>query len=214
MPQSAIKKLEVHADMDGSAWPTTTVSNGVVHTNETTHHVPDSQRKLVADIQPNGDLEMHNMNVYVVDSGKSPTHKKYTPMHAASEQEVGRMNAKADLEQGPESQAPRDKYLYYKYIIIFDYVIIRNILSWAITDISNTVCPPRKIQSEFGYRLRKIRYRNMKCHTGLWNNMTISHSQWRPRPIWSSSHKETRIFVMHGMDPFPPSFVTWMFKPF
>ena len=81
-----------------------------------------------------------------------------------------------------------------------------------------TVYPFKKLQSSFGYLLRKKWYCNMWSHTGLWNPNYFSISHWRLKTfaIWSSSHEEIRIFVKHVMGPFLHLFVTWIFliKPF
>ncbi|XP_063958962.1 equilibrative nucleoside transporter 1-like [Lytechinus pictus] len=118
MPQSATKTLEVQADLDdGSAWPTTApVANGVMPTN------PSSQR-LVADIQPNGDIEME----YVVNA-TSPSREKYTAMEVVSEHTQTRFDAKGELEQGPESRPPRDKFMVA--IIIFAIHGIGTLYPW------------------------------------------------------------------------------------
>ncbi|XP_011680171.2 equilibrative nucleoside transporter 1 [Strongylocentrotus purpuratus] len=126
MPQSATKTLEVQADLDdGSAWPTTgsttaPVANGVMPSN------PSSQM-LVADIQPNGDMEMDTMNVYVV-GGKSPSREKYTAMEAVSEHTQTRFDAKGELEQGPSTRAPKDRYLIA--VIIFAIHGIGTLYPW------------------------------------------------------------------------------------
>lgn len=114
MPQSAMKTLEVHADLDdGTAWPTTSVSpSHVLHTDKTSttpngnHH----NGQLVADIQPNGDIEMDHMNVYVVGNGKPPSHgDKYTAMKATSTRDLER---KGECEQIPQQGGPpKDRFL-------------------------------------------------------------------------------------------------------
>ena len=45
-----------------------------------------------------------------------------------------------------------------------------------------------------------------ECALRLWNYNSLSASRRKPHPIWSSSHKEIRIFVRHVMSSFHPSF--------
>ena len=70
---------------------------------------------------------------------------------------------------------------------------------------------PKKLQSAFGYRLRKNPLWNLKNQTGLWNYDYFSTIQWRPHLIWPSSHKEIWIFVKDVICPFLPSFVIGMY---
>ena len=70
---------------------------------------------------------------------------------------------------------------------------------------------PKKIQSAFGYRLRKNPLWHLKNQTRLWNSDYFSTIQWRPHLIWPSSNKEIWIFVKQVICSFLPSFVTWMY---
>ena len=84
----------------------------------------------------------------------------------------------------------------------------------AVTHISTLSLPivPKKLQSAFGYRLRKNPLWNLKIQTGLWNCDYFSTIQWRSCLIWPSSHKEIWIFVKEViLCPFLPSFVTGMY---
>ncbi|XP_071504433.1 equilibrative nucleoside transporter 1-like [Diadema antillarum] len=96
MPQIPMKTLEAHADIEGTAWPTTTVSDRL-RRSESATHLPEGE-PLVADIVANGSLDHNNTSVYVVSSsqsnGKSP-HHNYLAM-------------KTDDRQ-PE--VPKDKFL-------------------------------------------------------------------------------------------------------
>ena len=69
----------------------------------------------------------------------------------------------------------------------------------------------KKLQSAFGYRLRKNPLWNLKNQNRLWNYDYFSTIQWRPHLIWPSSNKEIWIFVEQVIGPFLPSFVTWMY---
>ena len=81
--------------------------------------------------------------------------------------------------------------------------------SWCLVFIYKL--SPQKLQSAFGYRLRKNPLWNLKNQTKLWNYDYLSTIQWRPHLIWPSSHKEIWIFVKQIIGPFLPSFVTWMY---
>ena len=69
----------------------------------------------------------------------------------------------------------------------------------------------KKIQSAFGYRLRKNPLWNLKNQIRLSNYDYFSTIQWRPHLIWPNGHKEIWIFVKQVIGPFLPSFVTWMY---
>ena len=45
-----------------------------------------------------------------------------------------------------------------------------------------------------------------KQRENLWTAVLKSASQWKPDPIWFSSHEENRIFIRHVRSPFHPNF--------
>ena len=64
-----------------------------------------------------------------------------------------------------------------------------------VFSLHGSIIVPKKLQSAFGYRLRKNPLWNLKNQPGLWNYDYFSTIQWRPHLIWPSSHKEIWIFV-------------------
>ena len=105
----------------------------------------------------------------------------------------------------------RNYILTKAYMYISDLSQRRRIYCkvWAIYTLYRL--SPKKLQSAFGYRLRKNPLWDLKNQTRLWNYYYFSTIHWRPHLIWPSSHKEIRIFVKQVIGPFLPCFVTLMY---